>query len=344
MGSNDLVNILVRNSLRKSLLWAVNRPACSPLIELMHRLARKQENVLRVLTYHRVDDPRKYPDLYPGVHSATPDEFGRQLDCLGRHFKFVSFQEVMSALHGDSRLQANAVLITFDDAYQGFADYAWPELSRRNVPVVLFVPTAFPDHPQRFFWWDQLHWAFHSAAPTTWDDGADLVSLRTVRNRARAAQRAIAHAKSLPHDEAMTFVQQVCETLGVTEFRHHVLNWDSLRELAHAGVTVAPHTHNHPLMNRISLAMAREEAIRSRDELLRRIESSANALAYPGGALSSEVVEMIYAEQFDVAFTTQRGTNDLDQCDHMQLRRINVGTHSSINAIRLQLLGCGQNT
>ena len=41
----------------------------------MERFGDHRPNLLRVLTYHRVDEPENRPFLFPGLISATPAEF-----------------------------------------------------------------------------------------------------------------------------------------------------------------------------------------------------------------------------------------------------------------------------
>ena len=57
-----------------------------------------------------------------------------------------------------SQLFAVRVVVAFfDDGYLDFAEHAWPTLQSLGIPAVLFVPTAFPDHPGPGFWWDRLY-------------------------------------------------------------------------------------------------------------------------------------------------------------------------------------------
>src|SRR6266511_5009586 len=50
----------------------------SGLLELMERVDHSRGNLLRVLTYHRVDELDAHPGLDPGLISATPRIFEQQ--------------------------------------------------------------------------------------------------------------------------------------------------------------------------------------------------------------------------------------------------------------------------
>src|ERR671914_537157 len=70
---------------------------------------------------------------------------------------------ILPAREGRADLPPRAVLLTFDDAYDDFAEVAWPLLRHHGLPATLFVPTAYPDVPGRAFWWDRLHQAVAGA-------------------------------------------------------------------------------------------------------------------------------------------------------------------------------------
>src|SRR5207244_1429016 len=95
--------------------------------------------VLRVLTYHRVDQ------LQP---------FACQMEYLAARYHVVSVARVLTAFDGGSPLPPRAVLLSFDDAYRSFAVQAWPILRRHGFSAALFVPTAYPGSDAPRFWWD----------------------------------------------------------------------------------------------------------------------------------------------------------------------------------------------
>jgi peptidoglycan/xylan/chitin deacetylase (PgdA/CDA1 family) len=118
-----------------------------------------------------------------------------------------------------------------------------------------------------------------------------------------------------------------------------VLGWEELRQLAADGVTLAPHSRVHPLLERVDPPELDEEIEGSRRDLLREIGSVPEVFAYPSGSHSDAVVARTAALGIRVAFTTVRGVNDLRRADWRRLRRINVSGRSSTALIRAQALG-----
>jgi hypothetical protein len=165
-------------------------------------------DALAVLTYHRIGDRADGP---PGLISATPQVFERQMRWLGASGRAVAVSDVLAARAGGAPLRANAVLVTFDDAYADFATLAWPVLRRHGVPVTLFVPTAYPSSG-RAFWWDRLHVAIGAAVePLATPLGP--LDLDTPERRTKAYRALRDHVKTLPHAEAMALVDELVARL-----------------------------------------------------------------------------------------------------------------------------------
>jgi peptidoglycan/xylan/chitin deacetylase (PgdA/CDA1 family) len=294
--------------------------------------------LLHVLTYHRVDEASGRPDLYPGLIGATPAEFAEQMSFLARRYSVIGADELLAARDGTAPLPERALLVTFDDAYADFGEHAWPVLSRLRLPAILFVPTAFPDDPTRAFWWDRVYHAVTATGSPVVDTPAGRISLRRPEDRVLAFRRLRDHLKSLPPVDCETAVDELCATLAVAPARGAVLGWNALRQLAADGVTLAPHTRTHPLLDRVAPDVARQEIAGSIADLEREVGPSSPIFAYPSGRSSEAAAALLPELGIRVAFTTGRGSNDLARADWLRLRRINVGPRSSLGLLRAQLL------
>lgn len=293
--------------------------------------------ILRVVTYHRVDEPEARPDLAPQL-VVHPAAFEAQMRFLAAHYCPVSLDDVLAAVWEGRPLPPRAVLVTFDDAYIDFARYAWPVLRREGIPVVLFVPTAYPGDTTRGFWWDRLYYALQTANVPAVETPVGVFALQSPCDRQEAYRRLRAYVKARPHAEAMAFLDRLYADLGAPPVRASVLDWEALRELAAEGVTLAPHSRTHPLFNRISPDEARLEALNSWADLVREIGPTPRVFAYPSGGVSRAVVEQLRQAKFRLAFTTERGLNDLRTAHPLRLRRLNVGPGTTLSLFRLQLV------
>jgi glycosyltransferase involved in cell wall biosynthesis/peptidoglycan/xylan/chitin deacetylase (PgdA/CDA1 family) len=288
---------------------------------------------LAVPTYHRIGNPAAAP---PGIVSATPGAFARQMRWLAASGRAVALADVLAAAAGAAPLRSGAVLVTFDDAYADFATHAWPVLRRHRIPVTLFVPTAFPDGRAAAFWWDRLHAALSAArAPLATPLGR--LELDRADARARAYRALRAHVNELPHDEAMALVDDLVARLGGPDPPARVLSWAQLRALAAEGVTLAPHTRTHARLDRVAPERAADEVHGSLADLRANAGHAAPAFAYPAGGVSGAARAAVRAAGIEVAFTTTRGIADLRDERLLELPRINVGRRTSTALLRAQL-------
>lgn len=316
-------------------------------VALAERFDRRAPGLLRVLTYHRVDRPEARADLNPALISATPEGFAAQMGWLAANYRVLSLAELAQAVRDRAPLPPRAVMVTFDDASVDFGEHAWPVLRRLGLPVTLFVPTGYPDRPERSFWWDRLYRNLNAAdAPPSVQTPAGRLPLDSPKARAQAYSALSREVKRLPHAEAMALVDRVCVALGEGMAAHHpsVLGWDALRQLAREGVTLAPHTRTHPLLHRVGAAEAEREILGSFDDLEREIGAAPRAFAYPDGCYDPVTLGILARAGFELAFTTRRGINALgaveerDRSDPLQLHRINVGRRVTPAVFRARLL------
>ena len=118
---------------------------------------QSQTDRVPVIMYHDVIAKRGKGSVW---FDCTTEEFAQQMNWLvtqGAHV--VSLDDLYKHLTSGDPLPDNAVVLTFDDNYQGFYDNAYPILKRLNYPSAMFVHTNFvgdkkSDHPKMD--WDTL--------------------------------------------------------------------------------------------------------------------------------------------------------------------------------------------
>jgi peptidoglycan/xylan/chitin deacetylase (PgdA/CDA1 family) len=309
------------------------------VFDLLERGERHRRNVLRVLTYHRVADPSDR-SLYPPLVSASPDVFERQMRWLAGRHRFVSLSEVLHCRRTGSPLPARALLLTFDDAYADFAEHAWPILAELGLPVVMFVPTSYPDEPGRNFWWDRLFGILEGTKLAACESTPlGRLELQDEASRRRAFRQLRSLKDSLPHEQAMQLVEDVACELGETPAPNPVLGWDALRSLASEGVTMCSHTRTHPALDRLPVELVRREVVGSLADLKREIGDVLPVFADPGGRFDEQTVRVLAEEGIELAFTTHRGLNDMASAHPLRLRRVPVSQRATQSVLRAQLMG-----
>jgi peptidoglycan/xylan/chitin deacetylase (PgdA/CDA1 family) len=275
--------------------------------------------------------------------SATPAVFARQMQHLARHYHAVSIPQLLSAIENGEPLPKRAVLITFDDAYADFAEIAWPILKRFRLPATMFVPTAYPDHPERAFWPDKLYQAFNATSKTELcATPFGRLPLGNPEAKRRVLRMVQDYCTAIPDEEAMRLVDWVCAQLVERQaYFGSVLTWDQLRQLAKEGLTLGSHTKTHCIMTQITRERAREEIRASQDDLKREMGAVLPIFCYPNGNHNDTVISILKDEGIRLAFTTLSGQNRLGSLDPLRMRRAVITTRTSTAVFRIRLLRLG---
>ncbi len=299
--------------------------------------------MLRILAYHRIAELVETPaGACPNI-SATPRGFLRQMRHLAKHYRVVSMPEVLDAIECNRPLPKRAVLITFDDAYRDFAETAWPILRQFRLPATLFVPTAYPDHPELSFWWDRLYQAFASTTQTVLRHlTSGTLTLGSRDQKRRAMLAVIQQVPTMPFGGAMRLIDAVCGRLVVGPAKAaDVLSWNQLRELARDGVTLGSHTRTHPILTQISAAQVRDEIRESQQDLKKEIGLALPIFCYPNGDQNDSVAEILRAEGVTLGFTVLSGENRLDSTDLLRLNRTCIWLRTSLPVFWMRLQRTG---
>ena len=94
-----------------------------------------------ILMYHQVGD---FPPMRG--HRSTYCHYRRfaaQMAFLRRFgFNVLSLDQALAGLWGDRPLPPRAVVLTFDDGYENFYQYAFPVLQRHGFPATVYVLSA----------------------------------------------------------------------------------------------------------------------------------------------------------------------------------------------------------
>ncbi len=94
---------------------------------------------MKAIMYHYV---REYDPKFPNFRYLDIRNFIKQLDYFKKNFGFVSQEEWLKIINqkrlGNSK---GKVILTFDDAMRCHYDYVYPELKKRNIWGIFYVPT-----------------------------------------------------------------------------------------------------------------------------------------------------------------------------------------------------------
>lgn len=311
----------------RKLVESLTRPlGSSGILTLFEKLERDPRR-LRILTYHRVAELDADPDLEPGLISATPASFRAEMEFLKTHYAPISLSTLLDAHTSGRPLSTRAVLVTFDDAYEDFSENAWPVMRELGIPATLFVPSAFPDGRPEGFWWDRVHAALKRTAQSVFIiNPLGQFELRTPAQRRQVYKLVRNYVKSLPHAEAMTWVDELISRLAEVPPLNRVLGWEALRKLAAEGVSIGSHSREHALLTRLESDVLARDLSESLEKVRAELGNDlcAPVLAYPSNAVNQAVQVAAANAGYVLSFGGRRGLNRLPFANAQELNRMPV--------------------
>ena len=229
--------------------------------------------------------------------NVTVSTFRRNVRSIRRMANIVPLR-VLLARHAKGKSTRGLAALTFDDAYHAVGLLLADDPVFRNLPLTIFVATAFTDAGLEF-WWDRLD-DLHPVVPDeAWEQFERDVDLpRTFceghqgGGRLRPLRQWILaeFAGRLPRhvDEPLTRLERSFGRKTV----HRAMTWTELTACAGPCIDIGIHTHSHPVLPLLSAREQRSEIETSHNRLRSHFENVLPVLAIPFGLLDSHTEEI----------------------------------------------------
>lgn len=120
-----------------------------------------------ILMYHRITNPAR--GLETPTWNVTPKRFCSQIGGLLKlGYVPKPLSEVLKWHQSGRQIPTNWFVITFDDVYENVYTEAWPFLKEMQIPVTLFLATAYLDSTRPFPFDDWIHRGQDGVSETHW--------------------------------------------------------------------------------------------------------------------------------------------------------------------------------
>ncbi len=292
---------------------------------------------MKAIMYHYV---REYDDLLPNFRFLDFRNFGKQLDFFERNFGFVEKEEWDEALtSGLNETVSGKVILTFDDAMSCHYDYVFPELEKRNLWGIFYVP-SLPYVENKILDVHRIHLLCGAY------DGRDILNIllnivtedmipdtkiKEFRNKTYSNQKnyeGVSEFKRIlnyfvSYDYRESIINDVAESLDYKfDPDNFYTSVENLIKMNSAGNIIGSHSVNHPVMSKLSRAKQHDQIKDSFDFLNRIGCIQHKTYCHPYGGFHSfnnDTIDLLESEGVDYSFNVESREitiNDLKNSKH----------------------------
>jgi peptidoglycan/xylan/chitin deacetylase (PgdA/CDA1 family) len=288
-----------------------------------------------VIGYHRVvEDFDRAASTDMPTMLVSRAMFERHVEWIGRHFDFVSLDEIGAHIESGEPFSRPVATITFDDGYRDVYEHAVPTLMRVGAAATVFVVTEQIDRSQ----WqihDRMYYLLAQAYHKWQEPWRGLSALLAEAEIAPSVIQRLHPSCANPYELASLLLPAISQAEAglVMDLLHaevgverasipRTLTWAMVRDLFRAGFTIGSHTRTHPWLANESAEKSFDEIAGSKRDLEERLGQTVRHFAYPGGQFTPPIVELVARAGYRFAYTA---------CDHRDPR------HPSLTIDRLML-------
>jgi len=254
---------------------------------------------LHVLAYHTICDAINFEE---------------QLLFIKKKYSIISIEQLRQFLLENIRLPKNPLLITLDDGDLSVYDNALPIFKKHNIPAIVFVITDLTN-TNKPFWWNEIKYYLGSKEGNikSWE------------------------VKTWPNHERETYLKNLRLNSLKPELKVKQLTISQLREMQDAGITIANHSHTHPMYDKCT-----EEELMSEISLssskLRELDFTPDVFAYPNGNYSLMAEDILKKHGIIATFLFDHKINR-GKIDPLRISRLKVNDNTPLWKLKLILSG-----
>lgn len=274
-----------------------------------------------IVSYHRVVEhfeESSRNSISPMLISTRMLE--KHLEWIGRHYEFVSLDEIGRRLESGTRSTMPTAAIAFDDGYADVYHNAFPLLVRKGIPAAVFVSTGLVG-TRKMLTHDRLHLLLELAFSQSKQTARQVVELfrsadilipkidKICRMQPSAFLVMAALLDEVTQEQANRMIQALETRFGLGEGNCDglsMLSWEMLEQMQSAGLTIGSHTRTHVLLTNEARERVIEEAASSRQDIDDRLRVKVEHFAYPDGRHNSEAIAAVAAAGYRFAYGTCR--------------------------------------
>ena len=233
------------------------------------------------LNFHRINYTKD--SLWP---SMSPKNFEKLIKILKKNTNIISIEKIYSPEVYSDNLPI--VIISFDDGYKDFFEFALPILKRNNVPAHMNICPGLIENKQ--IPWTQLINYFLSNKNKNlsellnkykieFDENIDELKFNKICNK----------IISLNYPDYINFIDELYK------LKHHygnlLMNWREINECFNNKILIGCHSMNHLNLNKeISKDRKYLETIKSKSIIEKNINNNIDIFCFPNGIYDKNIL------------------------------------------------------
>lgn len=281
---------------------------------------------MKTIMYHYV---RKSDEKFPFFRYLSVENFRKQLEYFEKKFSFVRYEDFI-ALKQDLSIferMKGKILLSFDDGFKDHYDFVLPELLKRGLFGLFFIPTGVYEK-RKALDVHRIHYLLGK-----WGGGLIKFALSFIDDSTlEQDKKHLFENYYKQHDDDLEtkqfkllfnfyikqdlrekildeIVKHFCDDEAIYEKLY--LSFDELKAMHEANMIIGSHSHSH--CNFLKISKIQEEAeLYNSFQKLGEFCQKIKIFSYPYGEFSPHSKELLSKYQCDFAFTSLANSKDLD--------------------------------
>jgi peptidoglycan/xylan/chitin deacetylase (PgdA/CDA1 family) len=291
---------------------------------------------MKAIMYHYVRGETTRP---PNYYYLDINDFQRQLDYFEDKFGFVSKEDFLNVIRGDTTKIPSGVILTFDDGLKDHYDVVFPELQKRGLWGIFYIPTS----PYETGHLNDVHRTHTLLGEVSGNELLKQVQEIVDKDMIPHKHREEYREETYKHQEDTEPTKQVKRILNffvadkyqsdvldeltnrmgfnAPDVREFYLTEDEIREMHEDGQVIGGHTITHPVLSKLDEEKQREEIEGSLDYLDGVVDDgvSERTFCYPYGnsyAFNEDTITILNDVNCEWCFKVE--PSDIEETDIIQ--------------------------
>jgi len=254
-------------------------------------LRAQKKNKITVLNLHRITPEQ---DFF--FKPITPTHFESLLKYVAKHYNVITIEEISSLQTSRKEDQKPYLILSFDDGYYDFMEYALPLLIKYKLPCNHNIVNCCADHNE-IIWTHRLNNIFNHARENKINlqyqaENGSMLSYQAGMKNPRKIYYAVFNILlNTPYQKRMQWIIEKEKELS-TSVSCAMMNWSQVTECTKYRVEIGSHTYSHDTLSTITdYNCLLNEIQRSKIEIEKNIQKPVNILALPNGKTNADIVK-----------------------------------------------------